>query len=370
MDVGSAENFTRMGTVGIEEEFYVVDERGRPTSGTDELVYETDPPPILDGRLDHELFKCVIETQTPTCADLDEAHEKLHAVRAALVDHAETHGYGIAAAGLHPAAKWRELEHAEKPRYRAQLDRIQYPQHRNTTAGIHVHVGVDDAEKATWVANEVRWFLPVMLALSANSPYWYGFDTGLASARAKIFENLPNTGVPTAFRDFAAYRDFERLMVERDSINDRGELWYDVRPHTENGTVEVRAPDGQADPEAVFAFVEYVHALVMDLAERYERTADPWATYRSGGADSSAPPLRRELLDENKWRALRYGHDATFIDRDGTDIIGFRDAIEREADRLGVDGIARLAAAESGAARQRRLLESEGLDGVCAALML
>ena len=371
MDVGSAENFTRMGTVGIEEEFYVVDSDGRPTSGTDELVYETGPPEILKERLDHELFKCIIETQTPTCADLDEAHERLHEVRAALVDHAETHGYGVAAAGLHPAAKWRELEHAEKPRYRAQLDRIQYPQHRNTTAGIHVHVGVDDAEKATWIANEIRWFLPVILALSANSPYWNGFDTGLASARAKIFENLPNTGVPTAFRGFAAYRDFERLMVERGSINDRGELWYDVRPHTENGTVEVRAPDGQADPETVFAFVEYVHALVLDLAERYERESDPWATYRS--AEPSEPgtaPLRRELLDENKWCALRYGHDATFVDRDGTETVDLREVVERETDRLGVEGIARVAAAESGATRQRRLLESDGLDGVCAALRL
>ena len=251
--------------------------RRAPTNSSTRRI----PPEILKERLDHELFKCVIETQTPTCADLDEAYERLHEVRAALVDHAETHGYGIAAAGLHPAAKWRELEHAEKPRYRAQLNRIQYPQHRNTTAGIHVHVGVDDAEKATWIANEIRWFLPVILALSANSPFWNGFDTGLASARAKIFENLPNTGVPTAFRGFAAYRDFERLMVERGSINDRGELWYDVRPHTENGTVEVRAPDGQADSETVFAFVEYVHALVLDLAERYERESNPWATYRS-----------------------------------------------------------------------------------------
>ncbi|HET7322840.1 MAG TPA: glutamate--cysteine ligase [Halococcus sp.] len=356
MDVGSAENFTRMGTVGIEEEFYVVDERGRPTSGTDELVYEHDPPEILDGRLDHELFKCVIEIQTPTCDGLDEAHEQLVAVREALVEYATDHGYGIAAAGLHPAARWRELEHAEKPRYRAQLDRIQYPQHRNTTAGIHVHVGVDDAEKATWIANEIRWFLPIMLALSANSPYWNGFDTGLSSARAKIFENLPNTGMPTAFEDFTDFQNFERLMVEEGSIADRGELWYDVRPHTGHGTVEVRAPDGQSNPDVVFAFVEYVHALVMDLAERYEDG-------KSGG-------LRRELLDENKWRALRYGHDATFIDRDAVGTVSLHEVIERECNRLGIEGIRKIERTESGAARQRRLLHEEGLDALCAALTL
>jgi carboxylate-amine ligase len=356
MDVGSAENFTRMGTVGIEEEFYVVDGRGRPTAGTDELVYENDPPEILEDRLDHELFKCVIETQTPTCDGLADAHDRLVAVREALVEHAAEYGYGIAAAGLHPAARWRELEHAEKPRYRAQLDRIQYPQHRNTTAGVHVHVGVDDAEKATWIANEIRWFLPVMLALSANSPFWNGFDTGLASARAKIFENLPNTGMPTAFEDFSAFQRFEELMVEQGSIADRGELWYDVRPHTGHGTVEVRAPDGQSNPDDVFAFVEYVHALVMDLAERYD-----------DGETGSG--LRRELLDENKWRALRYGHDATFIDRDAAGTVELSEVIERECNRLGIEGIRTVAEAESGATKQRRLLE-EGLDAVCAALRL
>lgn len=357
MDVGSAESFTRMGTVGIEEEFYVVDERGRPTSGTDELVYEHDPPEIIEDRLDHELFKCVIETQTPTCDGLDEAHEQLVAVREALVEHATEYSYGIAAAGLHPAARWRELEHAEKSRYRAQLDRIRYPQHRNTTAGIHVHVGVDDAEKATWIANEIRWFLPVILALSANSPYWNGFDTGLASARAKIFENLPNTGMPTYFEDFAAFQQFEELMVEQGSIADRGELWYDVRPHTGHGTVEVRAPDGHSNSDVVFAFAEYVHALVMDLAERYEN-------------GESGSGLRRELLAENKWRALRYGHDATFIDRDAAGTVELDEVVERECNRLEIDGIRAVAAAESGTARQRRLLEERGLDAVCAALRL
>ncbi|MCL7418644.1 MAG: glutamate-cysteine ligase family protein, partial [Halalkalicoccus sp.] len=159
METGSAENFARMGTLGIEEEFFVVDESGRPVSGTDELVYANDPPGILADRLDHELFKCVIETQTPIIGSLSEAGEVLDDVRETLVSYAADHGYRIAAAGLHPAAKWRELDHAEKPRYRSQLDRIQYPQHRNTTAGLHVHVGVDNPDKAVWIANEIRWFL-------------------------------------------------------------------------------------------------------------------------------------------------------------------------------------------------------------------
>jgi carboxylate-amine ligase len=357
MDLGSREAFDRTGTLGIEEEFYVVDGAGRPTSGTDALVYGSEPPAILEDRLDHELFKCVIETQTPVIPSLSDAESTLREVREALVDHAEAHGYGIAAAGLHPAAKWRELEHAEKPRYREQLDRIQYPQHRNTTAGLHVHVGVDDADKAVWVANELRWHLPIMLALSANSPYWNGFDTGLESARAKIFEALPNTGMPTEFEDFQDFQEFERTMVETGSINDRGELWYDVRPHSAHGTVEIRAPDGQADPERVLAFVEYAAALVEDLSARYED-------------GETGEDHRRELLDENKWRALRYGHDAELLSRDLDETVPLGELVDREAKRLGISGIQELYDAESGAERQRRLMESGGLDAVCEGLLL
>ncbi|MFT4892186.1 MAG: carboxylate-amine ligase, partial [Halobacteriales archaeon] len=137
---GPADVFAHMGTLGIEEEFYSVDGDGRPTAGSDDLVYDGDPPDLLEGRIDHELFKCVLEVQTPMIERLGDAREVLQRVRDEFVEYAAAHGYGLAAAGLHPAARWRELDHAQKPRYRAQLDRIQYPQHRNTTAGMHVHV--------------------------------------------------------------------------------------------------------------------------------------------------------------------------------------------------------------------------------------
>ncbi len=357
MERGDASNFSRLGTLGIEEEFYIVDEDARPTSGTDTLVYEAEPPEILEGRLDHELFKFVIETQTPTIEDPGNAREQLLAVRNALIDHAESNEFQIAAAGLHPAAKWRELEHAEKPRYKSQLDRIQYPQHRNTTAGLHVHVGVDDADKAVWVANELRWHLPILLALSANSPFWCGIDTGLASARAKIFEGLPNTGMPTAFEDYADFDEFERRMLATDSIEDRGELWYDVRPHSGLGTVEVRVPDAQRDPEVVLTFVEYVRAAVLDLAARYED-------------GESGSEYRRELLDEHKWRAMRYGHDGELLARDLETTRSLGDLVEAEADRLDVTGLMSLFDRESGAERQRRRRRAGGPDAVCESLLL
>ncbi len=354
---GSRESFDRRGTLGVEEEFFVVDERGHPTSGIDDLIYGAEPPPALDGRLDHELFQFTIETQTPTVESVDAVADAVDEVRRALVDHAAAHGYRIAGAGLHPAARWRELDHARKERYRTQLDRIQYPQHRNTTAGLHVHVGVDDADRAMWVANELRWHLAPILALSANSPFWNGFDTGLASARAVVFEGLPNTGVPTRFDDFDDYRRFERRMVTSGSIRDRGELWFDVRPHSGHGTVEVRAPDGQRDPSRVLAFVELVDALVTDLAERH-----------ADGASGTDP--RREFLDENKWRAVRHGRDASFLTPDGADEVSLEEYVVRQEDRLGVERLRDLYAAESGTARQRRLRAAGGLDRLCEGLVL
>ncbi|MFC6785887.1 glutamate--cysteine ligase [Halobaculum halobium] len=368
MDTGSASPFERMGTLGVEEEFYVVDGEGRPTSGSDQLVYgDREPPEPLAGRIDHELFKFVIETQTPLIEDSGAVRDHVVDVREALVDHADSYGLQVAGAGLHPAAVWRELDHAEKPRYRSQLDRIQYPQHRNTTAGLHVHVGVDDADKATWIANQVRWSLPPLLALSANSPFWNGFDTGLASARAKVFEALPNTGMPGYFADFEAYDRFERQMVEHGSIEDRGEVWFDVRPHTGHGTVEVRTPDGQSDPDIVCAFVEYVHALVVDLAERYEDESDPTAGDATADGERG---LRRELLDENKWRAVRHGREADFVDRDGDSVVDLATVVDRECDRLDIEGLRFLFERESGAARQRRIREDAGIDALCRDLLI
>ncbi len=357
MERGSAENFQQLGTIGIEEEYFVVDQDGRPVPGTDELVYEGDPPAILEDRLDHELFKFVIEAQTPVIYDIDEAGDVLREVRRALVDYANSYGYEISAAGLHPTATWTEHEHADKPRYAAQLDRIQYPQHRNTTAGLHVHIGVDDAEKAVWIANELRWFVPVILAVSANSPFWCGLDTGLQSARAKIFEALPNTGIPTAFESYEAFDTFEQTMVEHDAIGDRGEIWWDVRPHSELGTVEVRSPDAQANPDRVLAIVEYVYHLVIRLARRYEGT-------------ETSTKTRRELLDENKWRAIRWGKEAELIRPDSSGTVPISTVVEHECDRLGIDGLRSLFTAESGAERLRHLRDEEGFDAVRREILL
>lgn len=346
--------FQDLGTIGVEEEFYAVHpDTLMPADASDTLL--ADPSGGLD--LGTELFKFVLETRSDKSWSVGEAKEEVRLKREALLDHARSHGYELLSAGLHPAARWTDHTHIDKPRYRKQLDRIQYPQHRNITAGLHVHVGMDGADKAVWVANEARNYLPVFLALSANSPFWFGRQTGLRSARAVVFENLPNTGIPTAFGSWREYREFEDRMVETGSIRDRGEIWWDVRPNREYGTVEVRSPDAQTTPRRSQAFVELIHAVVMELAGLYEE-----------GRPNTG--VRREVLEENKWRALRYGHEASLLGVDdyllgGDGTSPLQGLVEELVESVDADrGVADNLLDSSGAMRQLEAYRNRGMEGV------
>ena len=351
------EAFQRSGTLGVEEEMYLVDRYRRPTGAVEAFLRRTTGQHPVRHRLDHETFDCILETETRICRGVDDVRRDVRATRDSLLELAERYGYGIAAAGLHPVVRWQDHGCVDEERYRDLLGRFKYPQWRNTTTGLHVHVGIDDADKAVWVTNELRWYMPVVLALSANSPYYGGTDTGLQSARAKIFGNIPHTGIPPAFDSFEDFCSFERTMTETGSANGFDELWYDVRPHPGHGTVEIRAPDAQADLDRVLALVEYVAALVEDLCARYDD-------------DESGCEIRREFLSENRWRALRHGHEASFITRDADGVVDLDTVVERESSRLGVRGIRRLLDEPSGAAMQRRLWREGGPEAVCQALCL
>ena len=357
MKLGSATNFNKLGTLGIEEEYFIVDSMGKPVNTTSLLAEGSDAPGFLKNNIDHELFKFIIECRTPVSKNLKEANSALLKMREDIRSHVQNYGFELAISGLHPAALWRELEHVESPRYVAQLDRIQYPQHRNTTAGLHVHFGVDDAEKAIWMVNQCRPSLPLLLALSSNSPYWNGFDTGLESARALIFESLPNTGMPAEFSNMSDYLHFERLMVETNSIFDRGALWHDVRPHTENGTVEIRIMDAQTQTERSAHLLEYIYYLLSDLSERYDD-------------GESGESHRLEILCENKWRSLRYGYDSAFINWETSNQIDLIDMVESECQRLGTSSLRTLYDIGSGSSSQRDQYNSGGIDALCRGLII
>lgn len=351
------EQFDRFGTIGVEEEFYLVDEDGAPARDVGDLLSSDPPTGILADRIDHELFEFTVETQTPVIEELGAVGATIMRVREALIEYAAARGYRILCAGLHPTARWWELAHTDKPRYRSQLSRIQYPQHRNITSGLHIHIGVDDPDAAVWIANQLRWYVAPILAIGVNSPFWCGADTGLASARASIFEALPNTGMPGAFDSFAAFDRFERRMVDSGQIRDRGELWYDVRPHTAYGTVEVRAPDVQTDPARTVAIVEYVHALVEELREAYTR-------------GQQRPMLRREELTANKWQAMRYGTEATLMGSGETETVGVRELLRSDTQRLGLTRLGGLIDAPTGTVTQREIHDSEGFDALTQRLLL
>tara|TARA_A100001037_G_scaffold275260_1_gene273650 strand:- start:6532 stop:7608 length:1077 start_codon:yes stop_codon:yes gene_type:complete len=356
MKLGSATNFNTLGTLGIEEEYFLVDSSGKPTNAPDSLSMASNAPGFLKNNIDHELFKFILECRIPTMSTLNDAHDALFEMRAKINSYVQDYGLKLAASGLHPLALWQELDHIESPRYVSQLDRIQYPQKRNTTAGLHIHFGVDDAEKAIWMVNQSRPYLPLLLALSSNSPYWNGFDTGLQSARAVIFESLPNTGMPTEFSSMSDYLHFERLMVEMNSVQDRGALWHDVRPHTKNGTVEIRIMDAQTQPERSGHLLEYVYYLLSDLSERYD------------DGESGVSP-RFEILCENKWRALRYGYDSTFINWENSNQISIMDMIESECQRLGTYSLRNLYDLGSGSSYQRSQYDQGGFGTLCRGLI-
>ncbi len=347
--------FNNLGTIGVEEEFFAVDfETLEPAPASDLLL--SNPPDELKDNIDTELFKFVIETNIDTAWSLSEVKDEIIAKRRALKEYAHSYGYEILAAGLHPTARWHQESHIEKKRYREQLNRLQYPQNRNITAGLHIHIGVDDPDKAVWISDEIRMYLPLLLSLGANSPFWCGRKTGLMSTRGVIFENLPNTGIPSEFSSWRKFKSLESRMVKEGFIKDRGELWWDVRPHSEYGTVEVRIPDSQTNYEKSFEFIALVYSLVLRLSKLYEK-------------GNKKTDIRREIIDQNKWRAIRYGKETTFLKPDsGT--IDVKNMLDNLLDTLDIDEYISTLFNDTGAEKQINIYNKSGFKEVLRLLRI
>jgi carboxylate-amine ligase len=207
----------------------------------------------------------------------------------------------IGSAGTHPFALWEDQRISARPRYRDLIEALRFVARQEVIFGLHVHVGIDDADKAIHVANGMRVHAGLLLALSANSPFWRGDDTGLASARMPIFRQFPRVGMPPAYDGWKDFEERIGFMVESKTIEDYTYLWYDVRPHPNFGTVEIRAMDGQTRIEHTLALAALIQAMVKELAEHYE-----------AGTELSRYPY--EMLDENKWLAARHGLGGSLVD--------------------------------------------------------
>jgi len=290
-------------TLGVEEEFQIVDAvDGRLRQGAGRIVTRARREAGDD--VTNELYLSQIEIGTPVCRTLAEVRDELRRLRRAVVDAAGKDGCRIAAAGTHPFSHWHDQDVTPKPRYQGIKDDYQQLAREQIIFGCHVHVGIADREAAIQVMNRSRPWLAVLLALSANSPYWLGDDTGYASYRTELFQRFPTAGTPLVFNSRAEYDALVDSLVATGSIEDASKIYWDVRPSSHFETIEFRVADVCSDvDEAV---------MVAALSRSLARTCHAEAL-RGDPIEHARP----ELLRAAKWRASRFGLDGDLIDVQG-----------------------------------------------------
>jgi carboxylate-amine ligase len=304
-------------TVGIEEELMILDADSYALVNAIEDLVEDSP----HGEIKPELLESVLEISTRPATGLGEAAEQLRGLRRQVRDTAGRRGLTIGSAGTHPFARWEDQRVTPAPRYRELVDQLRFVARQEIIFGLHVHVGVDDPDKAIHVANGMRVHVPILLALSANSPFWRGDATGLASTRMPIFRAFPRVGIPPYYDGWDDYERRITFMVEAGVMQDYTWLWHDVRPHPNFGTVEVRAMDAQTRVEHTLGLAALIQAMVRELAEHFE-------------AGKRLADYPYEMLDENKWLAARHGLHGDLVDLPERRRVPARELARRLYDRL------------------------------------
>ena len=284
-------------TIGIEEELMILDAESLDLVNAIEAMLEEVPV----GEIKPELHESVLEIATEPCVNTAEAAAQLRALRSQVRATAAKREFTIGSAGTHPFAMWENQRIVARPRYRDLIAALRFVARQEIIFGVHVHVGVDGPDKAIHVANGMRVHLPLLLALSANSPFWRAGATGLASTRTPIFRAFPRVGIPPSYESWDDYVRRIGFMVDCGVIEDYTYLWYDVRPHPMFGTVEIRVCDAQTRVEHTLGLAALIQALVKELCEHFD-----------SGDQLSAYPY--EMLDENKWIAARHGLEGELID--------------------------------------------------------
>lgn len=287
-------------TLGIEEEFQIVDPETRELSSLITQLMEARTP-IDEIELQKELHQSVVEVATGVCADVNEARRDVIRNRRAAAAIAGRIGMRIAAASTHPFSLWQDQNISEDLRYHEIVDDLQDVARANLIFGMHVHVAVPDKEEAIAVYNSARYFLPHLLALSTSSPFFNGRSTGLRSTRTLIFKRLPRTGIPTRFETYGDYEHYVQTLVKTGCIDNARRIWWDIRPHPTFDTLEFRICDLPTRVDDVVAIAALVQAVVAKLT-KLRRQNLSFQMHRVG------------FMDENKWRAARYGVSGTLID--------------------------------------------------------
>ena len=305
-------------TIGIEEELMILDSETMALANAIEAVLEE------YGETDDvkpELLEPVLEIATSPHPDTAAAGRQLRELRRGVNEAAGRRGLCLGSAGTHPFAMWEDQRVSSRPRYRELISALRFVARQEIIFGLHVHVGVDDPDKAIHIANGMRVHVPILFALAANSPFWRGDQTGFASTRMPIFRAFPRVGIPPHYEDWADYERRIGFMVESGVIEDYTFLWYDVRPHPNFGTVEIRAMDAQTRVEHTLALAALIQAMVKELAEHFE-----------AGKQLGRYPY--EMLDENKWLAARHGMEGELVDLPERRLVPAKELARRLYDRL------------------------------------
>jgi glutamate---cysteine ligase / carboxylate-amine ligase len=356
-------------TLGVEEEFQIIDPETRELrSHVQEMLEEGKL--LLKERVKPEMHQSVIEVGTGICANVAEVRKDVTELRSEIIALAKRQGMGVASAGTHPFSRWEDQAIYPDPRYASIVEELQLVARSNLIFGLHVHVGIADRAIAFQILNEARYFLPHLLALSSNSPFWLGRNTGLKSYRTKVFERFPRTGIPPVFPTPAEFDEFVRILVATNSIDNGKKIWWDLRPHPFFETIEFRVCDVPMRLDETVAIAALVQAICVKLFELRQKNLG----FR---AYSNA------LILENKWRAARWGIDGKLIDFGKEREVPFRllmeelfefvdDVVDGLGSRLEVESLRWILENGSGADRQLRAFHDSGgdlrkvVDYICA----
>src|SRR5918911_4349381 len=304
-------------TIGIEEELMICDGSTFDLANAIESLLG----PVPAGQVKPELMESVLEIATDPAPNTAQAGEQLRALRAHVRATAARRDLTIGSSGTHPFAMWEDQRIAARERYRDLVSSLRFVARQELIFGVHVHVGLDDPDKAIHVADGMRVHLGVLLALSANSPFWRAQATGMRSARIPIFRAFPRVGIPPHYRDWDDYQREIGFMVDSGVMEDYTYLWYDVRPHPNLGTVEIRVCDSQTRIEHTLGLAALIQAMVREFAEHFD-----------DGEQLAAYPW--QMLDENKWLAARHGLDHELVDLPKTRRVNTRELCMRVLDRV------------------------------------
>jgi len=302
-------------TLGIEEEYQTVDPDSRDLRSHIHAEIIEKGKLILQERVKAEMHQSVVEVGTSVCANIGEAKEELKKLRRDMIRLARENGLRLASAATHPFADWRLQEVYPDERYKNIVQDMQLVARANLIFGLHVHVGVEDRETAIQLMNHARYFVPHLLALSTNSPFWLGMDTGLKSYRCKVFDKFPRTNMPDYFPSWGEYDNYVKLLIKTNSIDNAKKIWWDIRPHPFFNTLEFRVCDIPMRLEETIALAALIQATVAKL-------------YKLHASNQGFRLYRRSLLMENKWRAARYGINGKLIDFGKQIEVPERDLIE------------------------------------------